>query len=235
MIFRAGEPTAKLRDEGILGVLFLVALIFGAGCAAPQLANIYTARSTGKGGVALDLATNRETLQSRLNLTYGLLQNMDLGGEISPAHLAVFGRYSIARPFGRDGLAFAVVSSLGTSVFLANPMTLAYTYFGPVISYRWGFFEGFAVVRFNHDIHKGTNADIPELGSIAPGVYNYLYSSLGVTLWPIQDFGVGLEMGFFGPGGGTPGVQRGPFFSVHLVLENAQNKRRSSSVEYEEE
>ena len=76
-----------------------------------------------------------------------------------------------------------------------------YGYLGPVVSYRVGIFEPYAVERFNYVSFPQDNYPEANTGElqVIPGTYRYFQHTLGFLIWPTRWFGFGLEGSYFSP------------------------------------
>jgi hypothetical protein len=179
----------------LIALFIVFSLLVLSDCVAPFSSN-FTGRSLEKGKIGLDgVAVLGEVGESwgGLKLAYGMTSNLDIGLQIEPLTLGLFGKYSFNNTI-ENGFSSAALFGLGATI---NGM---YVYTGPVLSYKMNFFEPYFVGRYNY-IHYSETEDIWSGDTIEAGNYSYFQFTFGSILWITRKVGLNFELSTFSPTG----------------------------------
>lgn len=181
--------------KGLLGLL--LGLVFLHGCAVAPLSNHITARTNGKGdslaSVGSTIGTTKSGWLPSLKYSLGLTDDFDLGFQYEVIEYGVWGKYAIINNQD-EGFSLAGVAGLGLS------FEGFYSYVGPIVSWKLGWFEPYLMSRFNYVDAPVSKIDLASVGefTVSPGTYRYFQHTLGFMTWPMDWFGVGLEASLMG-------------------------------------
>jgi len=179
--------------------LRIVALLVLAlqGCAVAPLSNHITARTNGKGGSLLSAGSTIGSEDSgwvpSLKYSIGLAENFDLGFQYEVVEYGIWGKYAFINNSG-EGFSLAAIGGTGLS------FEGFYAYVGPIVSYRFDWFEPYLMTRFNYVRYPEQKIDLASIGEVRvePGTYRYFQHTLGFMIWPAEWVGLGLEASTFG-------------------------------------
>jgi hypothetical protein len=163
-----------------------------ASCAFAPFATTPTARTNGAGQQLLQGSLVEAQVPS-FRYEYGLLPNLDVGVESEFGFGSyVAGLYSkFALTPNAQGLATALILGFGKNVFGDGE----YWYLGPVMSYRFAFFEPAILLRYTDTRTDGLDLN-QSTGGITFGSdhIRYWYLVLSATVYPVEWLGIIFQM-----------------------------------------
>jgi hypothetical protein len=170
--------------------LITFSLFVLSGCVAPFSSN-FTGRSLGKGKRELEIVRGTGEMGGLggLKFTYGMTSNFDIGLQIEPYSIGLFGKQSFINST-ENGFSSAALFGLGGT---GNGL---YLYTGPVLSYEINFFEPYFVGRYNYVYYNETK-DIWSGDTYKGGEYSYFQFTFGIILWITRKIGLSFEVSTF--------------------------------------
>jgi hypothetical protein len=177
--------------------LAALVLILAQGCAVAPLSNHVTARTNGKGDSLLSagstIGVGNTGWVPSLKYSVGLADDFDLGFQYEVVEYGAWGKYAFVNG-KEEGFSFAALGGAGLS------FEGVYAYVGPVVSWKWDWFEPYFVERFNYVSYPEQKIDLASIGelTVEPGTYRYFQHTLGFMAWPLDWAGLGLEASAFG-------------------------------------
>lgn len=177
-------------------VLTLLVAAF-SGCAVAPLSNHVTARTNGTGESLLSAGSTIGVKDSgwlpSLKYSIGLSEDFDLGFQYEVIEYGAWAKYAFVNN-KEGGFSLAALGGAGLS------FEGFYLYAGPVVSYKFDWFEPYFITRFNYVRFPQPKISIATIGefTVLPGTYRYFQHTLGFMTWPMDWFGIGLEASAFG-------------------------------------
>lgn len=173
-------------------IAVLLIFLFLSSCSFAPFATTPTARTNGAGQQVLQGSLVEAEVPS-FRYEYGLLANLDVGVETEFGFGSyVAGLYSkLALTPNAQGVTTAMILGFGKNILGDGE----YWYLGPILSYRFAFFEPAILLRYTDtrtdglDLNQGT-------GSITfPSDHlRYWYLVLSATIYPVDYFGIIFQM-----------------------------------------
>lgn len=143
-------------------------------------------------GSTLAIGSNNIWVPS-IKYSIGLMEDLDIGFQYEVVEYGIWGKYAFYQNKEEEG--FSLAGILGSGLSFEG----FYGYFGPIVSWKKGIFEPYFFTRFNYVRYPKQKIDLATIGevTVTPGTYRYLQHTLGFFLWPVDWFGMGLEMSAF--------------------------------------
>jgi hypothetical protein len=176
----------------------LLSALLAQGCAVAPLSNHVTARTNGKGENLASIGSTIDTKKSgwlpSLKYSIGLQDDLDLGFQYEVIEWGAWAKYALVNN-REEGFSLAGLVGLGLGADGGY-----YGYLGPIVSWKLGWFEPYLMTRFNYVRYEESSVAVTRSGefTVKPGTYRYFQHTLGFLTWPLDWFGVGLEVSTFG-------------------------------------
>jgi hypothetical protein len=173
-------------------LLVLLVCLFLTSCAFAPFGNTYSAQTAGAKNLDLQLgAMVNGPIVPVGRLGYGIQEDTDIGvlSELGYADL-IAGLYLKHAMLQKDeGFSLAIETSLG-----AGAHDSWYTYIGPIVSFKKGWFEPYAIARFNYVRQNLQYTDWLWGDEVQNKIHvKYALFTTGATLWANKHLGFTLS------------------------------------------
>jgi hypothetical protein len=167
-------------------------------CSFAPFSNTYSARSIGKNKWSFHGGLTGNTAIPYGRVGYGLGKNFDLGvvaeEQFGNTVAGIWGKYALVNE--KYGLSFSVEASGGGS------RKSTYVYLGPVIGYKFDWWEPYLVARYNYVYYQeSVHLDFDAFGEYDfhnHGDLSYALVTLGNTFWVDKRIGLNLHANYAG-------------------------------------